>query len=183
MTNLPRLAAVRLAAARLVVVGLALFASPGSAADFAQLDNPNDAVLRFAIDLRKAVLAKDTRYLDAVLHDAGGYDEQVERFIYSDDFARSWRGKRGRSVATILADPSLGVIYEGSVETSIETSKGLQYTLYFYTPVPNYDFMSVAYLVGKRDWMIDYVACRAERRGDSWMLLGSFCFNDTDRMR
>jgi|SRR5882672_6025383 len=158
-----------------------LFAEQSSAALFAQLNNPQDNVLRFAVEFRHAVVGRDTAYLSRLLSNAGGFDAEVMKFVYDDTYVQQFRGPQAKSVASILSSDHLGIIYEGSLETSNKTYEGNVYVLFFYEPVDTQlDQMSIAYLSRTKRWMVNYVACRVERIGTRWMMLDSFCYNETD---
>ena len=155
-------------------------ASAGWAALLSDINTQGDEVSQFAISFRKAVLEKDTSYLKDILRNAGGYDEEVARFIYDDAYVKRSLGPKSRSVATIFSYDKLSVVYEGAIQTSQKADGGNVYILYFYVPTKS-DFPEtrIPFLFTHKKWMIDYVACRIEHSGPDWLLLGSFCFNET----
>lgn len=144
---------------------------------------PGDEVLRFAAEFRRAVLQRDMPYLEKLLREGGGIDDEVLRFVYEDEYAKRYLGPRAKSVATILSGRSLAVVYEGAIDNSREEYKGTGYIIYFYTYTAadrKSSYERIPYLVRRKKWMVDYVACRFERRGTEWLMNGSFCFNETE---
>jgi hypothetical protein len=67
---------------------------------------------------RRAVLQRDMPYPERLLRETGELDGEVLRFVYDDASIKRHLGSNGRSVASILSAPHLGVVYEGAVDNA-----------------------------------------------------------------
>src|SRR5579871_1141608 len=110
------------------------FSVTANATELKKLGPPQDEVMKFALDFRKAVLGHDIPFLKEIASNAGGVDQETLKFIYGNDAAPGPRTGYEKSVAEILSSDQIGIGYESTKVPTGERAGGKQYFLLFSQP-------------------------------------------------